>query len=61
MSKTLTEKGFRFTYRPDGFGAHPGKFDWVHWLEAKPGDVDVTDLSDDDFERYVEAVSGVQQ
>jgi hypothetical protein len=48
-------EGFRFVYRPSGF-AH-SEFDWVHPLELREEDVDVTDLDDIEFERFVYSVS----
>ncbi|MCL4822591.1 MAG: hypothetical protein KJZ57_00105 [Anaerolineales bacterium] len=38
----LQEQGFRFVLR-DGLGA------WIHPADKRPGDLDCTDMSDDEF------------
>ena len=49
----LQEQGFRYVLR----GAD-GR--WVHPWAMKPGDVDCTDMSDEEFEAAVEASTGEQ-
>lgn len=52
MRPTLKDQGYRFTYRPS---AEPGRrFDWRHPLEFQEGDVDCTQMSDDEFQAFVE-------
>ncbi|GEM_PF-4485914 len=43
---TLRDQGFRFVNRC-------GRFAWVHPAELLEGDVDCTDMSDAEFEKYV--------
>ena len=44
---SLQDEGFRFTFRD-------GVFNWRHPLDIMPGDVDMTDASDEDFEKFFE-------
>jgi hypothetical protein len=43
----LLAEGFRYTYRA-GVG-----FNWTHPGAIEPGDVDCTDMNDEEFERAV--------
>lgn len=47
MASNLKDVGFRFVRRQDG------SFNWTHPLEVSPGDVDCTEMSDEEFERFV--------
>lgn len=49
-TRTLKDQGFRFIRRGEGV------FNWVHPAELKPGDLDCTDMSDDEFEAAVREV-----
>lgn len=44
---TLRDQGYRFVRR----GV---RFDWVHPAEVQRGDLDCTDMGDDEFERVVQ-------
>ena len=49
----LREQGCRFTYRSSRpFGE---EYQWTHPAEIQAGDVDCTDMGDDEFERFVRA------
>lgn len=52
---TLKDKGFRFVYRL-GYGREFGcDYTWSHPAELQPTDVDCTDMSDDDFQLFVQS------
>lgn len=44
--QTLSAQGYRFIFRD-------GRYLWAHALEMQPGDVDCSDMSDDEFEQFV--------
>lgn len=43
---SLEEQGWRFVLRA-------GQFSWLHPADTKEGDVDCTDMADDEFESLV--------
>lgn len=45
---SLEEQGWRFVLRA-------GRFSWLHPGDSEAGDVDCTDMGDDEFEAIVEA------
>lgn len=53
MSHTLKDAGFRFICRRV-FGCRPD-YKWVHPASLRPGDVDCTDMGDEEFARFVQA------
>lgn len=52
---TLKDEGYRFTYRP-GLSWADG-FKWRHPTDTQPGDVDCTDMGDEEYTWFVESVS----
>lgn len=42
----MREQGYRLVYRS-------GSITWTHPLEFQPGDIDVTELDDDQFEQFM--------
>lgn len=54
----LQDQGFRYIYRRS---AHPDCGIWIRPEFIKPGDVDCTDMSDDDFEAMVNTLDNEQE
>lgn len=50
---TLADQGFRFIYRPKAVI----RFNWRHPAEIQPGDTDCTDMTDEEFEAFVESIA----
>ena len=44
---TLKQQGFRFVFRT-------GAFKWTHKNEMLAGDIDCTDMNDQEFEQFVQ-------